>query len=465
MQEETRFVSYLHLNITFIFTNQTVIMSPCKSLLCLLMMVRNEEDVVRETLELALPYVDQVVLLDTGSTDATLRHVKQVRCDHPEKPFHVYEAPFVDFATTRNQLLDYARAVSTAPFFLALDASDRLERGHELRRWLEQHAEQRHISCALHTVPDMYLVQLECNHVNSVATRVFTNHKQLHYRWPVHEYLCHRETGKYCVRDIIPNVCIVHDRTRDAHKTRQRLPHDKQQLRALLPTVVDDKPMLMRAWYYLAQTCIDLGEYDQAIYWLDARLSHHGKNKEEYYLSVVRWAYLKLQEMQRVVETPVMPTDTDSAPTFGEASGESDAARTVQCVMPERISKYDAVMRRLVEAYGMYPQRAEALYYMAYIYGYISEPRNLAFAYMLAQEACRKHPPYGRANAVQTEVYEFLRWDMLGHLAFMMGQYHEAKTATMAALTYKHLRADKAAELQEMLALYRQKSLGVVTRA
>jgi tetratricopeptide (TPR) repeat protein len=424
------------------------------------MMVKNEEDVVRETLELALPYVDEVVLLDTGSTDATLRHVKQVRCDHPAKPIHVYEAPFSDFATTRNQLLDYARTVSTAPFFLALDASDRLERGYELRRWLEQHAEQRHITSSLHTVPDMYLVQLECNQVNSVATRVFSNHALLHYRWPVHEYLCHRETGKYCVHAIIPNVCIVHDRTRDAHKTRQRLPHDKQQLRALLSSVVDDRPMQMRVWYYLAQTCIDLGEYDQAIFWLEARIQEQGKNNEEFYLSVVRWAYLKLQQMQQVVETPVITTDAQSTPSLGAQganSEECESTRTVQCVVPEGIGKYDAVLRHLTQAYGMYPQRAEALYYMAYIYGYISEPRNLAFAYLLAQEACRKQAPYGCANAVQTEVYEFLRWDMLGHLAFMMGQYKEATTATMAALTYKHLRTDKAAELQEMLALYRQK--------
>lgn len=399
-------------------------------LICLLMLVRDEQDVIRETLELALPHVDEVVVLDTGSVDATLPRLREVQVDHPNRAIHVCQSPhpFRDFATARNELLDEARARSRARFFLSLDASDRIAGGALLRSWLHHYQPERGGGAPV----SVFLVQLESNRVVSMAPRVFGNHPRLQYRWPVHEYLCDAESGDMCVRAVVPgHTRIMHDRPREARKTRDRLPHDKAMLLAHLPVVLDDPTLKQRAWYYIAQTCFDMGDHSEALFWLEQRMQEEGKNKEEYYLSVVRWAYVQLLVWQQ-----------DHAPPVPGSSGALSE--------PDR---YAVVLQRLVHAYGMYPQRAEALYYVAYIYGYMVAPRNVAYAYVLASEVCRKSEMYGCANSVQAEIYDFLRWEMQAHLACMMRHHQVATTAVMTALGYKHITREKRAELYHMLSV------------
>ena len=431
--------------------------TPDRPLLCLLLMVTDEESVlVRDTLELTLPFVDEVVILDTGCCTPPSQ-LRQLRIDYPHKPIHVCEATssFVDAGTSRNELLCEARARSTAQYFLSLNVSDRIIGGAYMRTWLMHYSSLPSTTSTSSTsgtstttsggAPTVFLVQFECNRVVSMATRLFTNHKRLQYRWPVHEYLCDADTGDMCVRAVVPTrVRIAHPAT-----TPRRLPQDKALLLALLPRVVDDIAMLQRAWYYIAQTCIDLQQHTEALFWLEQRIQQEGKNKEEYYLSVVRWAYLKLQTMETVQDATVIDVSG-----CGDHSG---AHRTLQYVCPENIAQYTPILQRLVHVYGMYPQRAEALYYLAYIYGYISTPRNVAYAYVLASEVCRKAELYGRANCVQSDIYEFLRWDMLGHLAYMMGNYEEAIASTMTALGYKHITEEKQRELHDMLAVYQER--------
>ena len=84
-------------------------------------MALNEEDNIAAAIESVAPMVSSITLLDTGSTDRTIE-VAGHTCDALDLEFHVYEAPFVDMATTRNVLLEAARG--HGDYFLMFDADE-----------------------------------------------------------------------------------------------------------------------------------------------------------------------------------------------------------------------------------------------------------------------------------------------------------------------------------------------------
>ena len=85
-------------------------------MLTLSMIVKNEEKYLRECLESVKGIADEIVLVDTGSTDATLNIAKEFNCK-------IYEFQWVnDFSAARN----FALSKSTGEWILYLDADERL---------------------------------------------------------------------------------------------------------------------------------------------------------------------------------------------------------------------------------------------------------------------------------------------------------------------------------------------------
>lgn len=86
----------------------------------LCMIVRNEESLIKQCLESAAPYVDEIIVVDTGSTDNTSNAIysstagKKVRIFH-----HIWND---DFAQARNLSLSHA----TGDWILILDADERI---------------------------------------------------------------------------------------------------------------------------------------------------------------------------------------------------------------------------------------------------------------------------------------------------------------------------------------------------
>jgi tetratricopeptide (TPR) repeat protein len=93
--------------------------------LCLI--VRDEEAFLEGCLDAASPWVDEIVVVDTGSTDAT---VSIAEARGARVGFFNWCA---DFAAARNASLDLA----TGDFVFVLDADERLASGPELRRLVE----------------------------------------------------------------------------------------------------------------------------------------------------------------------------------------------------------------------------------------------------------------------------------------------------------------------------------------
>ncbi|UOF88807.1 glycosyltransferase [Fodinisporobacter ferrooxydans] len=95
----------------------------------LCMIVRNEADCLRDCLESVQSVVDEIIVVDTGSTDQTLEIARQYGAC-------CFQAEWQnDFAKMRNRSLEHA----TKDYILVLDADERLlpESREELRKCLE----------------------------------------------------------------------------------------------------------------------------------------------------------------------------------------------------------------------------------------------------------------------------------------------------------------------------------------
>ena len=95
-------------------------MPSCAQKLCLNMIVKNEEAIIRRCLISVAPFLDSWAICDTGSTDNT-REIISTFFAERGIPGHLTEAPFVDFSQARNAALD-AFELSDADYALLLDA-------------------------------------------------------------------------------------------------------------------------------------------------------------------------------------------------------------------------------------------------------------------------------------------------------------------------------------------------------
>lgn len=92
----------------------------------LAMLVKNEEHTAVNAMASAKGLFDNVTIIDTGSTDGTIDAIKRWLQDN-KIPGRVYELPWVDFGTNRNQLLNIAR--TRADYILMMDADETLDCG------------------------------------------------------------------------------------------------------------------------------------------------------------------------------------------------------------------------------------------------------------------------------------------------------------------------------------------------
>ena len=90
-----------------------------RPLISLVMIVKNEAAILRETLERVRSIVDEWVIVDTGSTDGTQAIISEYG--------PVTELAFEDFVTTKNKAL----ALATGKYILLMDADERLLVGAE----------------------------------------------------------------------------------------------------------------------------------------------------------------------------------------------------------------------------------------------------------------------------------------------------------------------------------------------
>jgi glycosyltransferase involved in cell wall biosynthesis len=142
------------------------------------MIVRNEEQNLAVCLESAADLVDEIVVVDTGSTDSTRDIARRFRAQ-------VFDFPWVDdFAAARNQSLRHA----TGDWIFWLDADERIDAPNRTKiqgLFAELGKENKAFEMTSHYLPE----QGSFLAAEAKSIRLFRNHPKVRWQNRIHEDL------------------------------------------------------------------------------------------------------------------------------------------------------------------------------------------------------------------------------------------------------------------------------------
>jgi glycosyltransferase involved in cell wall biosynthesis len=146
----------------------------------LCMIVKDEESVLTRCLESVKGVVDEIIIVDTGSTDNTKRIAQQ----YTNK---IYDFKWVnDFSAARNESLKYA----TGNWILVLDADEYFdEKDAQTLRSTLQKSEPNENTVYSISVLSFLGKQRQSVTGEAVVPRIFPNRMGIHYTRPIHEQL------------------------------------------------------------------------------------------------------------------------------------------------------------------------------------------------------------------------------------------------------------------------------------
>lgn len=156
-------------------------------LISLCMIVKDEEAVLRRCLQSVHQYVDEIVIVDTGSVDKT----KEIAREFTD---NIYDFNWInDFSAARNESLKYA----TGKWILVLDADEYMDDKdiRELRSLLENMEPDARSFYSLSIISFLGKRGSQTSNEGNVA-RVFPNYMGFKYIRPIHEQVTSDKTSQ-----------------------------------------------------------------------------------------------------------------------------------------------------------------------------------------------------------------------------------------------------------------------------
>lgn len=150
-------------------------------LISLCMIVKDEEEVLARCLNSVKDIVDEIIIVDTGSTDRT----KEIALQYTE---HIYPYQWADdFSAARNESIKRA----TCKWVLIMDADEYFgtEDARTLRRFLEN---ETPLANQVYRVSVLNFVGQSIKHgeiISGKVARIFPNHFDIQFIRPIHEQL------------------------------------------------------------------------------------------------------------------------------------------------------------------------------------------------------------------------------------------------------------------------------------
>lgn len=122
------YICVLCRKLLFVKSNSDALLIFCRTecLLELVMIVKDEAASISQTIDSVKGIVDRYCILDTGSSDNTVELIKR---SFGSTPGHIYTEPFVDFASTRNRVLELAG--TECQYTLMLSGDEYLRNGKQ----------------------------------------------------------------------------------------------------------------------------------------------------------------------------------------------------------------------------------------------------------------------------------------------------------------------------------------------
>ncbi|CAD5980583.1 TPR repeat-containing protein Synpcc7942_0270 [Planktothrix tepida] len=271
--------------------------------LSLCMIVKNEEETLAKCLNSVKGIVDEIIIVDTGSTDRTPKIAQQFGAS-----VHFFDW-CDDFAKARNAALSYA----TGQWILVLDADERLAPG--MGEHLHQMMQNR----------DLIVINLIRQEIGasqspySLVSRLFRNHPQICFSRPYHAMVDDSITELIHQKPqwkigTLPTVAILHDGYQAETITKR---NKWQAAKSSMERYLTEHPNDAYAASKLGALYVEIGELNRGIELLKLGLSQ-GNDVEEgvlyelhYHLGI---AYGKQQQFaeakhhyQQAIEINILP--------------------------------------------------------------------------------------------------------------------------------------------------------------
>lgn len=387
-------------------------------LLVVLLMVKNEKEVIKKTLEtLTLKNDTSIknwrnqtayILYDTGSTDGTQQLATEFFKEKEITQYHIIEEPFIDFALSRNNALAHARMLyPTSTYILFPDAEWYLHDFEKLFSFCVQQKEQEKAKKIV--FPPYYRIAGKYFYGNNqhsdsgfMTARLFLTQDDVKFSLDDEVHECPNKcSGASLPEDIFFEIGMSKF---GYEKSRKRWEHDRIKL-LKKHTEHPDRP---RPLLYLAKTEKALGNNLAAYTYFKKRVTMSTFPEEDY------WAWYNLAEVTELL--------CDEAPEKFNWS--------------EAFTYYE-------KAHALRPHRAEPLVKIAQHYFF--KEKNFDTSFIYARRAIEKPIPTIAQEIlpIHFNFYEFERWYILSLCAWYVQEYElglkAAQQAIEARPNYAHL--------------------------
>ncbi|AZO02026.1 MAG: glycosyltransferase [Mesorhizobium sp.] len=338
----------------------------------LCMIVKNEAKVILQCLASALPLVDYVLIVDTGSTDGTQDLIRGFLAQNNVQGA-VIDEPWREFAYNRSFALERLREVQTVDYAMIIDADDTLILDRDFEPAVFK-SRMEH---------DLYDVEVSHGNISFYRPQICRNRLPFSFKGVLHEYL--EAPPGPITRQNAEGFRIATGRGGARSQNPRKYQDDAAVLENVLATETD--PFLIsRYTFYLAQSYRDFGEREKALeqYLKRAEL---GFWNEEVYVSLLEAGNLMAalgKPFEEVVA--VYERATQTVPARAEALH----AASLYCRSQGRNAQGQEFARRgldLTEPTGLFVQP------WVYDYGLLDEFSINAYwagAYRESLDACLK---------------------------------------------------------------------------
>lgn len=272
-------------------------------MLSVCMIVKNESDILAETLPSLAQGADELIIVDTGSTDNTVEVAQKYGAK-------TYSFSWVhDFAAARN----FSLSKATQDWVMWLDADEFF--------YLEDLlALKAHLASLPQEQGALMIPILECRRGEYTSStlysriKVFRNHQGIHFTRPINEQVTLAD-GSFFDPPLWDQVRIYHWGTVD-------IPEDKYILKkkrniTMAEAMLAQNPDDFTALYIVAKNYHELGDFEQSLMYLDQIIEKqllHCDNHQELYL---RLRLITLQSLGRGEEyAALLQSVAESFPRF-----------------------------------------------------------------------------------------------------------------------------------------------------
>jgi glycosyltransferase involved in cell wall biosynthesis len=243
--------------------------------LCLVMIVKDEEDTMEKCLKSVAPYISYWVIVDTGSKDKTIEVIHKTM-NELGIPGELHERSWVNFEVNRTESLKLAKG--KCDYRWIIDADDTF------------YPENPNINpfVGLDNRPDGYQILYKLNALQYHRVQIVKSDQDWVYKGVLHEYL-HLDKPEIS-QGIIPNSHVIADISplKRASSLEEKYSNDAK----ILEDALIKEPNNTRYQFYLAQSYRDSSQNEKSIEAYIKRVEM-GEWAEEVYYSLYMIAKIK----------------------------------------------------------------------------------------------------------------------------------------------------------------------------